>query len=264
MVQRRLENAHLLRLHRGVYAVGHDRLTREGRWLAAVLAVPGAVLSHRAAAALHGIRDSDRAADVTTTRRASARGIVVHGTTVLDAHDVTTRSGIPVTTVARTLVDLASILLPDQIAKLLREADRRGLLDAMALHAALDRTRGRGGDGRRALRAALAEHERFATSLTRSELEDRFLPLLDAHGLPRPRTNHPIDGMQVDACWQQQRLVVELDGWAFHADRHAFQDDRTRTARLMTAGYAVVRFTHADVVGRPAWVADTVRALLAR
>lgn len=264
MVQRRLDSGHLLRLHRGVYAVGHAQLRREGRWLAAVLAVRGSVLSHRAAAALHGIRDSDGAVDVTTTRRVEARGVVVHRTTVLDARDVMTRSGIPVTTLPRTLVDLAAILPAAHVAKLLREADRLGRLDVPALHAVLARTSGRGGDGRRALRAALAERERLATSFTRSELEDRFLALLDAHGLSRPFTNHDVHGMEVDACWPPERLVAELDGWRYHRDRAAFHDDRTRTARLMTAGYAVVRFTHAHVVDRPGWVAETVRVLLAR
>jgi hypothetical protein len=262
-VERRLESGHLLRLHRGVYAVGHAQLRSEGRWLAAVLAVgAGAVLSHRSAAALHGIRKGDGAIDVVTTRRVAARGVVVHSTTVLETGDVTTRRGIPVTSLARTLVDLAAILPADRVAKLLREADRLGMLDAAALRAALARTGGRGGTGRGGLRAALDAHERLATSLTLSELEDRFLALLDAEDLPRPLANHRVAGMRVDAAWPRERLVVELDGWAFHHDRGAFQEDRARDARLARAGYAVVRFTHADVVNRAAWVAATVGELL--
>jgi len=264
-MERRLGSGHLVRLHRGVYAVGHAQLRREGRWLAAVLAVgPGAVLSHRAAAALHGIRESDGAVDVTTTRRASTRGVVVHRTTVLADADVTTRTGIPVTTVARTLVDLSTILPAERVAKLLRETDRRGRLDAPALRQTLERTSGRGGPGPRALRAALAEHGRLAKSPTLSELEDCFLALLDAHDLPRPLTNHLIEGMKVDAAWPRERLVVELDSWAFHADRGAFQEDRERDVRLARAGFTAVRFTHTHVTGRPAWVAETVRDLLAR
>lgn len=261
MVRDRLSRGRLLRLHRGVYAVGHAQLRPEGRWLAAVLAAgPGAALSHRSAAALHGIRESDGAIDVATTRRVTARGIVVHRTTSLDAQDVTTRRGVRVTTTERTLVDLAGMLTPDRVATLLRETDRLGRLNASALREALSRTSGR--PGARALRAALTEHERLATSLTLSELEDRFVALLDAENLPRPLTNHQIDGARVDAAWPSERLVVELDGWAFHHDRGSFQEDRSRDVRLARAGWRVVRFTHADVVDRPPHVADTLRILL--
>jgi very-short-patch-repair endonuclease len=263
-VEVRLRQGRLLRLHPGVYAVGHAQLRQEGRWLAAVLAAgPGAALSHRSAAAVHGIRESG-AVEVTTTRRVHVRGVLIHHTTVLDAQDVTTQRGVRTTTVERTLVDLAAILPPAKAAKLLRETDRLGRLNAAALHAALERMKGRGGAGRRALRAALAEHIRLATSLTRSELEDRFRALLDAHELPRPLTNHIIHGMEIDAVWLEHRLAVELDGWAYHRDRGAFQEDRTRDARLTATGWAVLRFTYADVVERPDWVAQTVQALLSR
>lgn len=263
-MERRLASGHLVRLHRGVYAVGHAQLRPEGRWLAAVLAVGrGAALSHRSAAALHGIRDGDGAIDVTTTRRAAVRGVVAHRTTRLAAEDLTTRRGVPVTTLARTLVDLAWVLPTAHVGKLLREVDRLGRLDAAAVHAALERTGGRHGAGRRALKAALAEHERLATSLTRSELEDRFLALLDAHGLPRPLTNHEIAGMEVDAAWPAQRLAVELDGWAYHAHRAAFEEDRARATRLTVAGWTLVRFTHAQVAERPERIGETLRALLA-
>jgi very-short-patch-repair endonuclease len=262
-MERRLRSGHLVRLHRGVYAVGHAQLRPEGRWLAAVLAAgPGAALSHRSAAALHGVRDGDGAIDVTTTRRATVRGVVIHRTTVLAAQDVTTRRGVPITTLPRTLVDLAGILTAEQLGKLLREIDRTGRLDPVALSAALTRTSGR--PGARALRGVLAEHARLATSLTLSELEDRFLALLDAESLPRPLTNHPIHGMKIDAVWPEHRLAVELDGWAYHHDRAAFEEDRARSARLTVAGWTHVRFTHAQVVERPRQIADTLRVLLAR
>ncbi|HEX7290113.1 MAG TPA: type IV toxin-antitoxin system AbiEi family antitoxin domain-containing protein [Conexibacter sp.] len=264
MVQARVASGQLLPLHRGVYAVGHAQLRLEGRWLAAALAAgPGAVLSHRSAAALHGLRESE-AADVTTTRRVQVRGVVIHRTTALGTEDLTTRRGVRVTTVARTLVDLAAILPPAQTAKLLRETDRLGRLNAAALEAALERAKGRGEAGRRALRAALEQHQRHATSLTRSELEDRFLALLAAEDLPRPLTNHLVLGMKVDAVWPEHRLAVELDGWAFHHDRASFEEDRARSARLTIAGWTPLRFTHAHVVEHPAEVAATLRALLAR
>jgi len=261
MVQGRVARKQLLPLHRGVYAVGHAQLRPEGRWLAAVLAAgPGAALSHRSAAALHGIRESD-ALDVTTTGRAAVRGVVVHRTTRLDAEDLTTRRGVRTTTLERTLVDLAAILPAPKVAKLLRETDRLGKLNATALRAALERG---GRAGRQALRAALEQRERHAASLTLSELEDRFLALLDDHDLPRPLTNHPVLGMKVDAVWPEQRLAVELDGWAWHHDRAAFEEDRARSARLARAGWTPVRFTHGQVVERPRQVADTLRTLLAR
>lgn len=264
-VHRRVNSGRLLRLHRGVYAVGHAQLRREGRWLAAVLAAgPGAVLSHRSAAALHGIRDGDGAVDVTTTRRVAARGVVVHRTTVLGSRDVTTRRGVPVTTLPRTLVDLAGTLTADQLGMLLRETDRLGRLDATVLRDLAARVDRRRDAGARALRAALADRERLATSLTLSELEDRFLALLHAEDLPRPLTNHPVAGFKLDAAWPDERVAVELDSWAFHHDRVAFQADRARDVRLVRAGWRVVRFTHADVVERPAHVAGTLRELLAR
>jgi len=262
MVRDRPRAGRLVRLHRGVYAVGHAQLRPEGRWLAAVLAAgPGAALSHRSAAALHGIRESTGAIDVTTIRRVAVRGVLVHRTTALGARDVTTRCGVPVTTLARTLLDLAGILTAEQLQKLVRETDRAGRLDARTVHA---RIGGRRDLGARALRAELAEHARLATSFTLSELEDRFLALLDAHDLPLPLTNHLVLGMKVDAVWLEQRLVVELDGWTYHRDRAAFEEDRARDARLAVAGWRHARFTHAQVVERPAEVAATLHRLLGR
>jgi very-short-patch-repair endonuclease len=126
-----------------------------------------------------------------------------------------------------------------------------------------ERVAGRRDVGAQALRAALDTHDRLATSLTLSELEDRFLVLLDAHKLPRPLTNHPVAGFRLDAAWPHQLLAVELDGWAYHHDRAAFQNDRARDVTLARAGWRVVRFTHADVTHRPADVAATLRELLA-
>lgn len=263
-MERRVASGHLVRVHRGVYAVGHAQLRREGRWLAAVLAAGrGAALSHRSAAALHGIRESD-AIDVTTTRRVGVRGVLIHRTTRLEAGDLATRRGVPVTTLSRTLVDLAEILTREQLAKLVREADRAGRLTAATVENARGRVAGRRDAGAKALRAALDEHERLAISLTLSELEDRFLALLDARDLPRPLTNHPAEGFKLDAAWPEARLAVELDGWAWHHDRAAFQADRARDAALLRAGWRVVRFTHADVVRRPAHVAQTLHTLLTR
>jgi hypothetical protein len=174
-VDRWLAARRLIALHRGVYAVGHRRLRREGHWLAAVLAAgPTAVLSHREAAALHELGPA-----------------------------------------ARTTVDVTV-------------AGQRG------------------------------------ATVTRSPLEDRFLLLLDAHDLPRPSANAWTESMEVDACWPDARLVVELDGWDSHHTRQAFQRDRTRSNDLQAEGWTVLRFTHADVVYRPADTAARVARGLRR
>jgi very-short-patch-repair endonuclease/predicted transcriptional regulator of viral defense system len=265
MVKNRLERGQLLPLHRGVYAVGHRRLRREGHWLAAVLAVgPGAVLSHRDAAALHGIRPANRPTiDVTTAARGrrDRPGITLHRATFHTA-DITILDAIPVTTVARTLVDLATTVPPDHLAKALSEAERLQLLDLDALKATRVRTYGRHGTGDRVLRKALAEHAKLGTTLTRSSLEDRFATLVRRAGLRNPLANLQLHGIEVDALWPEQRLVVELDGYAYHHTRRAFQRDRTKDALLATAGYTVVRFTHDDVVRRPERVANTLAELL--
>jgi hypothetical protein len=264
MIGDRVRGGHLLLLHRGVYAVGHRRLRREGHWLAAVLAVgPGAALSHRDAAGLHDLRPANhRTIDVSTTRQPRAiRGVAIHRTRSLDAEDVTTVRCIPTTTVARTLVDLAGVVPPAHLTRAIKEADRRGVFDLTAVERALARTKGRPGRGHKALREAIAEHAALGLSATRSSLEDAFLRLVEGAGLPVPSTNARVEGFEVDAVWRTRRLAVELDGWATHRTRDAFQRDRERDAALTAAGWRVVRFTHHDVVGRPDHAVETLRRL---
>jgi very-short-patch-repair endonuclease len=238
-----------------------------GHWLAAVLAAgPGGALSHREAAALHGLRPSSRSRiDVTTARRLRSRrpGIEIHHSAVLHPQDVTAVEGIPVTSVARTLVDLAQVLAPDGLAKALREAEHLRTVDVHELHDLMVRTRNRPGPGHAALRAVLREHRRRGTQLTRSVLEDRFLSLCDRRGLPRPRTNFHIGAHEVDMCWPVHRLAVELDGWARHRDRHAFQRDREKGKAITATGHRLLRFTHDDVVRRPAQTVATINEFLA-
>jgi very-short-patch-repair endonuclease len=260
----RVRSGRLIRLHRGVYAVGHARLRKEGHWLAAVLAVgPRAVLSHRDAAGLHGLRPANHVrTDVTTTRQPRAiDGIAIHRTRVLDVEQVTTVSGIPVTTVPRTLVDLAGTVPRDHLAKAIKEAERRRTFDLGAIEVTLARTRGRRGPGHRALREAIAEHVALGLSATDSALEDAFLRLVRSHGLSLPATNALIEGFRVDAAWRAHRIVVELDGWQHHHTRHAFERDRERDAALTAAGWHVVRFTYRQVTARPDSVIQTLRRL---
>jgi hypothetical protein len=263
----RVRRGLLVRVHRGVYAVGHRQLRREGWWMAAVLAAgEGAALSHRDAAALHGILPpgSHQRTEVTTTGRAATTDrIRVCPTTVLDGEETTTRRGIPVTTVARTLVDLAHTVTKDRLAKALNEAERLHLLDANALERSLAKTAERHGRGYRATREALAELAETGVVFTRSELEERFLSLVvTPYGLPRPLTNASIEGMEFDAVWREQRVVVELDGWSSHHTRRAFQEDRERSNELTAKGYRVLRFTYADVSRRPERIAHRVARAL--
>jgi len=236
--------------------------------MAAVLAVgDGAMLSHRDAAALHGLRppgDHARAEVTTAGRGSSTKAIRVFRTTALDAEDVTSVHGIRVTSVARTLVDLAGTVSRAELAKALNEAERRRAVDLRAIERAMAATARRRGKGHAELRRALAQLAAIGAPVTRSELEDRFLALLDVHDLPQPQTNYGIEGMEVDACWPAQRLAVELDGWGAHATRRAFQEDRQRGNDLTAAGWTVLRFTWADVTRRPHDAAARVGRALAR
>jgi very-short-patch-repair endonuclease len=267
-IGRRVAAGLLLPLHRGVYAVGHRRLTIEGRWLAAVLACGDrAVLSHRDAAALHGMRKPPESRKVSVSTPSAARStpaLWVYGRRTLTEEDVATASGIPVTSPARTLVDLAPMLTAAQLAATLGEADRKGLLDVEAVHRALRRTTGRHGQGHRRLLTALAAHERHGAVLLLSELEERFLDLLHHAGLPRAQFNATVAGLRVDVLWQEQRLIVELDGWAHHKERAAAAWDREKTNRLQVSGYDVLRFMHGDLVHAPERVVQTIRAALAK
>ncbi len=264
VIRTRVRAGRLIPLHPGVYAVGHARLRPEGHWLAAVLAVgPGAVLSHRDAAGLHGLRPANQVRiDVSTAGRArSSARIAVHRTRVLDARDTTAIDGIPVTTVARTLVDLAAIVPHDHLVSAIKQAERQCTFDLREVAAALARTRGRTGPGHRALREAIAERAALQGTVTLSFLEDAFLRLVRTNRLPLPATNVLVEGFQVDAAWRRHRIAVELDGWQDHHTRQAFERDRERDAALTAAGWRVVRFTYPQVADRPDRVAQTLRRL---
>ncbi len=260
-VEVRIRNGRLHRVHRGVYAVGHPRLSLRGRFWAAVLAT-GGVLSHRSAAAAWDLLPAPSRVEVTTLRRsASVAAIVVHRSRTLAETDRTTTQadGLPVTTVTRTLVDLADVLSAHRVERVLHRAEQLRLLDARALTDRLAALPGR---------RAVALHrglERLAVAepdLSRSELEERFLALVATSDLPRPELNVHLHGYEVDALWRPQRLVVELDGAATHLTPTAFERDRRRDAELQVAGYAVVRVTWRQVTREPTAVAATLRALL--
>jgi predicted transcriptional regulator of viral defense system len=269
-VSHRVQRGMLHRVHRGVYAVGHPLLTREGRWMAAVLACgPNACLSHRSAASLWGVRSNDRSAiDVVVPSRAGRMrdGIDVHRGGGLAPADRTTLDAIPCTSLARTLLDLAEVVGARGLERAIERAEILRLLDMRPIDDVLRRAGGRRGAG--ALRAVLAEIEPGST-LTRSELEERFLQICRDAALPAPEIgawiSHPGGGgAEADFAWRDQRLIVDVDGRDVHTTRRAFEHDRRRDQRLMLAGWRVVRFTWRQVVHEPAAVAETVRALLAQ
>jgi very-short-patch-repair endonuclease len=252
-------------VHREVFAVGHLKLSQQGRWLAAVLAYgERALLSHRSAAALWGIsRPWAPAVDVTAP--AGRQGIrrrekiwIHRGR--LHAEDRAVRGGIPVTTVSRTLFDMAEFVSLKRLESAWEEADRLNLLQLRAVEGVCER-----GYGRRALRPIrrlLAEAR--AATITRSPLEDDFVAFCRKHRLPMPSFNTTILGYEVDALWPAQRLAAELDSWEFHSHRAAFERDRIRDTALQVAGYRTIRVTHRRLHNEATALARELRALLER
>jgi very-short-patch-repair endonuclease len=253
-----VRSGRLVRLYRGIYAYGHDRLRIEGRWLAAVMACgPGAVLSHRDAAQLWEIRQSSSSMiDVTVPSqngRIRRRGIRVHRSGRLAAEEVTTRSGIPVTTVARTLLDLADVLDRQALRRAVTEAEYRNRFDLTSLNAVVE-----GNPGRRGRKLSKAVHGR--QHRTRSRLEDRFLRLVERYRVEEPQTNVWIEGYEVDFLWTRAGLVVELDGVAAHTTRAALNADRLRDRRLWRAGLRTMRLTADALDAEEEVLADLAQA----
>jgi very-short-patch-repair endonuclease len=260
-IAHRIRVGRLHRVHPGVYAVGHPIISLKGRFMAATFATgPGAVISHRSAAILHGLLGSAAARiDVTSRcRRSPGRSIRAHQTRTLAPQDVTAVDGIPVTSIARTLLDLTDVVPARHVERALDQAELLRGFDLVALEDVLAR-----GNGRRTkkLRAALAQHRRGPT-LTRSELEEAFLALVDRAGLPRPRMNERVCGYTVDAYWPRLGLVVEIDSFKYHRTRSRFEADRRRDVALQTAGLRTARFTDLRIEYEPDAVARDLRALV--
>lgn len=255
----------LHRVHRGVYAVGHPPLTREARWMAAVLACgDDAGLSHACATALWEIRSySGVWIDVsvpTNAGRAKRDRIRLHRCGSLTVEDMTTHRGIPVTSVARTLLDVAATLTPPPLARTVEQTEIRRLFDLTAVEQALARHPHH--PGAAPLARALALYR--PTELTRSDLEAIFRSLCDEHGIERPLVNHIVEGKEVDFFWPEQRVIVEADGAGTHLTHVAFHRDRARDARLLALGYRVLRFTERQVERDRLTVGRTLRAVLAQ
>lgn len=230
--------------------------------MAAVLACgEHALLSHRSAAGLWDLAPSSSSLiDVTAPRsRRRVPRLALHRVRGVDACDRAELDGIPITSVARTLFDLAEVVNLRRLERAFEQAERLRLLDLAAVSRLCEDS-----PGRRALRplATLLPQLRSAVPETRSELERRFLDLCRAAGLPEPAVNVVVEGFEVDVLWANERLVVELDGYAYHRTRAAFERDRSRDATLQIAGYRVLRVTHRMLETDPGAVIDTIRSLL--
>ena len=252
-------------IHRNVYALGDQPLSIRGRWLAAVLACgPGAVLSHADAAMHWGLIDEDDHGPVhvsvpARSGRRSRPGITVHRCD-LRRSDMTTRDGIPVTIVSRTLLDLAASLPRRRLDRAVDEAIYLKRAIPSTLAQAVERNANRPGAG--ALAKALERHEP-GTTRTETELEELMLNLCRRHGLPEPICQEEILGYRVDFYWPSHRLIVETDGWDSHGDRKSFEEDRERDMILRAAGYRPpMRVTHRLLTSQPETVAQSLRVEL--
>jgi hypothetical protein len=271
-VDGRVARGWLIPLHRGVYAVGHRPLAMRGHLLAAALAAGSeAVVSHRAAAQLWRLlagpatatADASPVVDVTvpTSRRGSARVRIHRSRLRSDERGRIAR--IPVTSLSRTLLDLAAVIEREPLEEAINQARVSRLTDRLSLHELIERHPGRRGVA--ALRAILGG-EAMAVGITKSALEQRFAALIRRAGIPAPRRNEPIEAggrfFEVDCAWPSGRLLVELDGQAVHGTKRAFESDRERDRLLVAAGWRVVRVTWRQLRGEPERIVADLRALL--
>jgi very-short-patch-repair endonuclease len=266
-IRRRIAAGMLHPLYEGrVFATSLGPQTRSGRYLAAVMACgKDARLGHRSAADSWGLRPSEgRIEVIVPLGRHDVAGLIVHQSRMLDPQDFTVNDGIPITSVARTLLDLSAVVRPVDLPAAIDRAERLGLLDVDAVLGVLDRGRGR--RGARALRRAIAA---YVPSTQKSELERRFRDLLeDRFDGPRPFFNALVDGEtgthEIDAYWQAERLAVQLDGFEFHRTRRDRERDAASDADLELEGYRVLRLTWDDVTVHTERTVRRVRLALGR
>ena len=246
-------------LHRGVYAVGHRALTWRSHLVAAVYACgPAAVASHRAAGALHGLVSATRI-EVSAARGCKPKpGITIHRPRGPSGEDRTEVDGIPVTTVARTLVDLADVLDDGRLGKAVQQAEILRTFDLGALDEAGARAGKR--KGRHRLARVLAAYQP-EPELIRSEAERRLKQLCRRHSLPQPQFNVWIEGHELDAYWPEASFALEVDGAKTHNTTYAFHSDRRRDRALAREGIQVVRATWRDL---GEGLADELREILTR
>jgi very-short-patch-repair endonuclease len=251
-IDHRLSSGRLGKIERGVYALGHQELRREGRVLAAVLAIGDhVVLSHRSAAALWGLRPWS-GAFVEITRRGPGGtlrrpGRIQHRSADLPSSEITIERGVPTTTVARTLLDLAAVVPAHHLRRAVERSDQAELFDLREVRSVIDAHPSR--PGRRALTTLLADVHAHGQTHTRSDLEAIVLQLCLDHHLPRPQVNRYDGTRESDFRWPAHRLIVEVDSWTFHGrTRRAFDADRARDRALLGDGWRVARFTDRQIL----------------
>jgi|SRR5690625_276161 len=243
-IEVRLKKGWLAPLHRGVYRVGPVSAPHQREVAALLASGSGAVLSHQSAAALWQIVSplgADAPVTVSTTRnlRGRSSGVRVYRVKRLGPEEITRFERLNITTPARTLLDLAATLPTRELERAMARAEREQLLNRRELESLLSRYPRRPGTA--PLRALLQSS--VEPLMTRSEAEERFIRLVEKGGLHPPQMNVSVQGFEVDAYWEREGLVVEIDGFAFHSSRPAFERDRERDALLVAAGLRVMRVT---------------------
>jgi hypothetical protein len=261
---RRLEAGLLIPLHKGVYALAHKRITREGRWMAAVLACgPGAVVSHFHAGHLWGICGSYGRIEVLRQsggfRPEGHRGVRLHQTRRLHPYEVTVERGVPVAAMERVLLDLAGRTDRKRLERTFVQAYKSGRISWPLLERIITRRRGCKGVGK--LRRIALEVDPEALE-TKSVSEVDFLALSREASLPVPVVNVLVEGHLVDFLWPAQKVIVETDSWSHHGDRLTFEKDRQRDVELMAAGYEVHRTTYKMLELHPEPFLNNVRRAL--
>ena len=259
-IKRRGRKGGLIRVHRGVYRVGHTAPSLEARYIAAVKACgPGSVLAGRAAAHLLGLlRRPPSLPEVATGTERRIPGLITHRVRRIEPTDATRWRGIPVTTVPRTIVDLAPVLPEDVLARAFHEAAVRHRTRVDQVERVLARRHNWPGAGK--LRRVLWGE----APVTLSRLEARFLARLEAAALPQPEVNRRTEGRYVDCRWPAHRLTVELDGYRYHQTRHAWEQDREREREARARGDEFRRFTWLDVTESPGPMLADLNRLLDR
>ena len=257
-IRRRVEAGWLVPQYHGVYAVGHTALTEKSHLIAAVYAGgEEALASHRAGGKLWAILRGSQPIEVTGPRsREAAKGFILHRSRSIHDEDRALIDNIPVTSLARTLVDLADVLPEKQLANAVHEAEVKRLFDLKQVQRVLDRLPGR--KGRHKLQRVLSAY-RDVQPFTRSRGERLVLEMCRHHGLPRPQTNTWIHSQEVDFHWPEAGLVLEFDGGAVHRTTKAFYEDRRRDRALAARGIHVVRATDRD---DPAALANELEQIL--
>ncbi|KAA0271869.1 MAG: DUF559 domain-containing protein [Acidobacteria bacterium] len=241
-IGRSLTRQRLRVVHEGVYALGPQALTRDGRERAALLAIgPDPLLTHISSAARQDLMRSTATIHVSISSRVQRRleGVIVHRPRRIDPEDRVLIDGLPMTSIPRTLLDLAQILPITRLEKVVESADRLEVLDIGAVRDAIERYRGH--QGEKPLKRIIGRF--ISTPNTNEGTEREFQLFLRKHGLPTPQTNVLVEGLLVDCWWQEARFVVELDSQAWHKTWHAHERDRKRDATLLRAGISSLRIT---------------------